>query len=216
MARLLFPLSLAALLAVPVLAAPAALKVDPALTAVIAGPQRSDANKARDAYRHPAQTLTFFGVTPTQTVVEISPSAGWYTEILGPYLRDKGVFYAAGPNPAASERAKEAVAKFEAKLAANPLYDKVRVSVFAKDIYDKLAPAGSADTVLTFRNRKAEELGSRCAGSAGIHVLHGPDAVAPDRCGARLVEWRWFDHDRVHGNRPDLPGHGVTVVRDQA
>jgi predicted methyltransferase len=152
MARLLFPLSLAALLAVPVLAAPAVPKVDPALTAAITGPQRSDANKARDAYRHPAETLTFFGLKPNQTVVEISPSAGWYTEILAPYLRDKGVFYAAGPNPAASDRAKEAVAKFEAKLASNPQYDKVRVSVFGKDVYDKLAPAGSADMVLTFRN----------------------------------------------------------------
>lgn len=139
-----------ALVASPALAAPA---VDPALAAAIAGPQRSEANKARDQYRYPAETLTFFGITPTMTVVEISPSGGWYTEILAPYLRANGTYYAAHNNPAASERAKESVTKFEGKLAADPaVYGKVKLTVFGKGVYDKLAPAGSADAVLTFRN----------------------------------------------------------------
>src|ERR1700748_1975559 len=60
------------------------------LTDAIAGPQRSDANRARDTYRHPAQTLTFFGLNDRQTVIEIAPGAGWYTEILAPYLHAHG------------------------------------------------------------------------------------------------------------------------------
>lgn len=132
----------------------AALSPDPygGLKAAVAGPQRSAANKARDAYRHPVETLGFFGLRPTMTVVEISPQGGWYTEILAPYLRDHGKLYAAADNPAAGPRAAAARAKFEAKLAADPAtYDKVEVSAFGKDAY-AIAPDGSADMVLTFRN----------------------------------------------------------------
>ena len=66
-----------------------------ALKAAIAGPQRSDANKARDKYRHPLETLTFFGIKPDMTVVEVSPGTGWYTEILAPFLKDHGKLYEA-------------------------------------------------------------------------------------------------------------------------
>lgn len=115
------------------------------------GSNRSVENKARDQYRHPAETLTFFGIKPTMTVVEVSPSAGWYTEILAPYLKDKGTFYAAHNNPAASERAAKAVETFKGKLASSPVYANVKVTAFGKGAYE-IAPAGTADAVLTFRN----------------------------------------------------------------
>jgi len=122
------------------------------LAEVVAGPQRSVANKARDAYRHPVETLAFFGLQPTMTVVEISPQGGWYTEILAPYLRDHGKLEAAADNPALGPRAAAARAKFEAKLAANPAsFGKVEVTAFGKDAF-AIAPDGSADMVLTFRN----------------------------------------------------------------
>lgn len=122
------------------------------VASAMAAPHRSDANKARDKYRHPAQTLAFFGLKPTMTVVEISPSGGWYTEILAPVLRDKGKLYAAHNNPAASARAAQSVQTFREKLAATPAaFDKVTVTTFSKDVMDP-APAGSADMVLTFRN----------------------------------------------------------------
>ena len=57
-----------------------------ALEQAVAASQRSDANRARDKYRHPVETLGFFGVKPSDTVVEIWPGGGWYTEILAPYL----------------------------------------------------------------------------------------------------------------------------------
>ena len=140
----LFALTAAVVLAAPAAAAP--------FDAAIAGAHRSDANKARDAYRHPAQTLSFFGIKPKMTVVEISPSGGWYTEVLAPYLRKKGTLYAAGGNPAGGERAAAAVQNFQKKLDANPaVYGSTKMSVFAKGAMN-IAPAGSADAVLTFRN----------------------------------------------------------------
>lgn len=130
--------------AIPVAAAP--------LDTVLAGDHRSAANKARDAYRHPAQTLGFFGIKPDMTVVEISPSGGWYTEILAPYLNAKGTYYAAHNNPATSERAAAGLKTFKDKLAALPAaYGNARVTAFGKGAYD-IAPAGSADAVLSFRN----------------------------------------------------------------
>jgi predicted methyltransferase len=116
------------------------------LTAILNGPQRSAEHKARDRYRHPVQTLTFFGIKPDMTVVEIWPGAqGWYTEILAPFLREHGKLY-----EAISPRDKE---KFRAKLAADPaVYGKVIVTELAPPAETEIAPPGSADMVLTFRN----------------------------------------------------------------
>jgi predicted methyltransferase len=124
----------------------------------LAMPHRSEANKARDKYRHPAQTLGFFGLTEEQTVVEITPGGGWYTEILAPLLRDKGKYIAAVNDPAksGSKAATEYYAKqnaeLDAKLKANPeLYDKAQTIVIDSK-NPVLGAAGSADMVLTFRN----------------------------------------------------------------
>ncbi len=145
------PLLVAAL--VTAAAAPAATPaIAGPLEDAVAGSQRSDANKARDQYRHPVQTLKFFGLKPGMTVVEISPSGGWYTEILAPYLNATGTYYAAHNDPAASANSAKSVQRFKDKLAANPAaYGKVQVTAFGKDSY-AIAPAGSADAVLTFRN----------------------------------------------------------------
>ena len=73
--------------------------------AILAGSHRSDDNKARDQYRHPRETLAFFGLHPSMTVIEITPGGGWYTEILAPYLRDAGKLVAAiWDTSAASQR----------------------------------------------------------------------------------------------------------------
>jgi len=140
-------LAVVAALALPAAAAAAATN----FAVLLQGSNRSEANRARDQYRHPAQTLGFFGIKPRMTVVEISPSGGYYTEILAPFLKDKGTYYAAHNNPASSERAAKGVETFKAKLAANPAYANVKVTAFGKDAY-VIAPAGTADAVLTFRN----------------------------------------------------------------
>jgi predicted methyltransferase len=117
-----------------------------ALKAAIEGPQRSDANKARDKYRHPLETLTFFGIKPDMTVVEISPGTGWYTEILAPFLKDHGKLYEAVGGGAGAKT-------FDEKLKADPaVYSQVIVTTLQPPAETEIAPAGSADMVLTFRN----------------------------------------------------------------
>ncbi|HWT96047.1 MAG TPA: hypothetical protein VN229_00470 [Terriglobales bacterium] len=131
-----------------------ATATDQSLQALVAGPQRSDKNRARDIYRHPYETLAFFGLRDDQTVVEIEPGSGaWWTEILAPYLHDHGHYYAAGPaNDNSSAEATSSRQGFAAKLASAPaLYGNVTVTQFDGDRFD-IAPPGSADMVLTFRN----------------------------------------------------------------
>ncbi len=123
------------------------------LAQVVDGAHRSAASKTRDAHRHPVETLTFFGIEPHSTVVELWPFGGWYTEILAPYLRDQGVYYAAAMDPqSASPQELRYNESLNALLAARTdLYSKVRVSVLAKGKMD-IAPAQSADFILSFRN----------------------------------------------------------------
>jgi predicted methyltransferase len=130
-----------------------ALAADAALDKAVADPRRSAEFSSRDAFRHPVAELEFFGIKPGDTVVEIWPSGGYWTEILAPYLHDKGTLYEAGP-PAdtGKEGVDKARAKFQSKLDADPArFGKVTVTQFGKDHYD-IAPAGSADLVVTFRN----------------------------------------------------------------
>ena len=124
------------------------------LKAVIASSDRTDADKARDQYRHPFETLTWFGIKPNMTVVEIWPGGGWYTDILAPFLKDHGTYYAAGFDPESeSEYMKKNAQKFQEKIAANAeQLGKTKVTVLAPPSKVDIAPEGSADMVLTFRN----------------------------------------------------------------
>lgn len=121
-----------------------ALAKDAALAKAVANEHRSPALVERDKSRHPQEVLEFAGIKPTMTVVEVSPGGGYWTEILGPYLKDKGTYYTA-----LSARAME---NWNKKLADNKAHwGDVKVTEFGKDKYD-IAPAGSADLVITSRN----------------------------------------------------------------
>lgn len=133
-----------AMVATPLIAAPA--KPSKELTAAVAAPTRSEANKLRDKYRHPAETLAFFGLKPTQTVVEIWPGGGWYTEILAPFLKDKGQLIVVSP----TGRASDAIAKF-LDADANT-YGKVARANFPVLLGGTGVAPGTADAVVTFRN----------------------------------------------------------------
>jgi len=118
-----------------------------ALKAAISAPSRSPANVARDRYRHPYETLAFFGVRPSDTVVELWPGGGWYTEILAPYVRQGGGTYYAAAFPGMQEGITRIRARDEAR------YGHIRAAVFPSfDAADTRVPDGSADVVLTFRN----------------------------------------------------------------
>jgi predicted methyltransferase len=117
-----------------------------ALSAAIDAAHRSPENRARDAYRHPKATLSFFGVKPTDTVVEVYPGGGWYTEILAPYLAAAGTYTVAAPLGAATDRIKK-------KMTAAPsAYAKVNIATFPMIEGGTKVADGSADVVLTFRN----------------------------------------------------------------
>jgi len=123
------------------------------LRAAMAGDHRPAKNRARDIYRRPRETLTFFGLRPEMTVVEIYPGSGWYTEILAPYLRGRGRLYAAsGDKDSKRENIQRRLKRFHDKLTARPdVYDIVTVTELSPT-KTEIAPPGSADMVLTFRN----------------------------------------------------------------
>ncbi|WP_020649467.1 class I SAM-dependent methyltransferase [Solimonas variicoloris] len=127
-----------------------------ALKAAIDDPARPAEQKARDRYRHPQQTLTFFGIAPQMTVVEIWPGTTGYTDILAAYLHEHGRYIAATPAaslPTASDYSKRSVAAYRAKLEADPArFGQVLVTEFGPPQRTAIAPPGSADAVLTFRN----------------------------------------------------------------
>ncbi len=130
-----------------------AVAPDARLRALLEAPHRSARNVARDRYRHPLETIAFFGIRADSTVVEILPgSAGYYMEILAPYLRDRGRYIAANRDEAAPPAYLADHRKLLERLEAEPgLYGKVEVQPFNADRHE-IAPAGSADVVLSFRN----------------------------------------------------------------
>ena len=134
----------------------AAEAVPDPLAAAIASPARTPKFAARDVYRHPLETLRFFGLRPDQTVVEIWPGRGWYMEILAPYLRDRGKYYAAIEAPdvaGASQEAKDDAAFLRRRIADDPAdFGKVIVTDLHPPQLTEICPPGTADLVLTFRN----------------------------------------------------------------
>ena len=134
---------------------PAAKAAAAGFDSALAGAWRSEKNRARDVYRHPAQTLAFFGVEPNQTVIEITPGGGWYSEVLAPYLKDDGHYVAAVWDDAIPGQPKYRYGlntSLRARFADNAaVFGKPDVRVFDPKA-PSFGPAGAADVVLTFRN----------------------------------------------------------------
>jgi predicted methyltransferase len=123
-----------------------------AFNAVLAGSWRSDANKARDQYRHPKQTLMFFGIRPNQTVIEIEPSGGWYAEILAPLLKDHGQYIGAVFKSTSADAPDKYTKAFTTRIAKDPAeLGKAKLVEFDPKA-PVFGPPASADALLTFRN----------------------------------------------------------------
>jgi predicted methyltransferase len=123
------------------------------LQKAVASDLRSAKNKARDQYRNPIKTLEFFGFKPTMTVVEITPGGGWYTEILAPALKGTGKLYGAHyPDTGEDNYYSNSRKKLEKKLMSDPIFSEVELTNFVPKKTSELAPKGTADLVLTFRN----------------------------------------------------------------
>lgn len=115
------------------------------IAAAVASPARTPANLQRDRYRHPAETLAFFGVKPTDTVVEFIPGGGWYTEILAPMVNGRGRYVALVP-AAQGERTRTMLA------GKAQQFGPAQVQTLDFKTGASTMPAGTADVVLTFRN----------------------------------------------------------------
>lgn len=126
---------------------------DARIDAVLAGNWREAANKARDQYRHPKQTLEFFGLKPGMSLIEITPGGGWYAEVLAPLMKGDGSYTAAITIPKKPEgeaaQDKSALEKMFAGDSAQ--YGDAKVVQFDPKAPNLGAP-NSADMVVTFRN----------------------------------------------------------------
>ena len=126
-------------------------KADAALDAALAGSWRAAANVARDQYRHPRETLAFFQLAPTQTVIEVTPGGGWYTEVLAPYLSASGRYIGAAPAAAPDSAGGKRNTALRNRLASEPAFaGGTLLEVDSKA--PVFGPDNSADAILTFRN----------------------------------------------------------------
>jgi predicted methyltransferase len=118
----------------------------PSIAKALAAPTRTPANVVRDKYRHPAETLTFFGVQPDHVIVEMWPGGGWYTEVLAPLVaQGKGKLIGVAPE--------QGLGSLRTMIKANPsVYGKVETAAFTAGAATPPIAPGSADVVLTFRN----------------------------------------------------------------
>ncbi|HEX9851549.1 MAG TPA: methyltransferase [Woeseiaceae bacterium] len=175
-----------------------------ALDAAISGEHRSAGNSARDVYRHPKETLAFFGFRSDMTVVEVWPGGGWYTEILAHALRDHGKLYAAqySVNPPFAYQ-RRYFGDFMTRLGTTPdIYRKVIVTAFDFPYELRIAPPGSADLVVTFRNvhNWADPGYGQDAARLGYRAMF--DALKPGGT-LGIVDHRWPDpntEDPAAGN----------------
>ncbi|MET1024740.1 MAG: methyltransferase [Pseudoxanthomonas sp.] len=134
-----------------------AITVSAPLQSAINGSWRKPADVARDKYRHPGQTLSFFGVKQTDTIIEITPGNGWYSAILAPYVKGQGQYIAAVVDPGAvsessrpyQQKARDSLEALYKSDAAH--YGQAKLVAYAPAT-PSFGPASSADVVLTFRN----------------------------------------------------------------
>jgi predicted methyltransferase len=138
-------------LGIGVIAAAPAPAPDPGLIAAVSDPARTAAFVARDKARHPAEELAFLGISPKMTVVELWPGGGYWTEILGPYLSTGGTYYASLNAPGDQEE-DVGVQRWRARVAAQKdRLGTIHETMLGVGHFD-IAPPGSADLVVTFRN----------------------------------------------------------------
>jgi predicted methyltransferase len=156
----------------------AAQTPDPALVKAVADPARSARFVARDRYRHPAEELTFFGLKPNMTVVEVWPGSGYWTEILGPYLKSSGHYYAAVTVKGESQEEDTTTAKWRTRIEQEKdRFGNITITGLGKGHYE-VAPANSADMVVTFRNlHNWDEAGYAQDALKGIYTALKPGGI---------------------------------------
>jgi predicted methyltransferase len=201
------------------------------LEKAVSGAHRTAKSKARDQYRNPIETLNFFGFTPNMTVVELTPGGGWYTDILASALKGTGKLYGAHyPDTGEDNYYSNSRKKLEKKLASNDVFSEVSLTDFTPKIQSKLAPKGTADLVLTFRNLhnwkdagveqvfKDAYTALKPGGVLGIVEHRLPAGVAPEKAAgyvseaktikqAKAAGFRFAASSEINANSKDLAIH---------
>jgi predicted methyltransferase len=184
------------------------------LTKAATGKHRAEKNVKRNNSRNPVETLKFFGISPTMTVVEISPGGGaWYTEILAPFLRDSGKLYLGSYDTSVdSDYVRRNSKRLDEKLAAHPdVYDKAVLGVFNPGTSMEAAPANSADMVLTFRNtHNWARSGKAEQAYAGMYSLVKPGGILG------VVQHRGKDGEDYTGKEGYLTEAQVVAIAEGA
>ena len=182
------------------------LSFDQRLDAAIAGAWRPPADKARDVYRHPRETLTFFGLKPGMRVIEITPGGGWYADILAPLLHGDGSYAAALVNPIDSSYAARQAASLRAHFAAHPQQFSDAQIIYFDPQTPNLGTPDSADLVLTFRNvHNWAEAGTAAAMFKAFYSVLAPGGVlgvvdhraAPGKTLAQVIGTGYLPQDYV-------------------
>ncbi len=187
---------------------------DAALEKAVAGEHRTAKNKARDKYRNPVETLSFFGFNSNMTVVEITPGGGWYTDILAPALKGTGKLYGAHyPDTGEDNYFSKSRKKLEKKLASNTVFNEVVLTDFVPRKQSELAPQGSADLVVTFRNlhnwkdEGVEQVfkdaydALKPGGVLGVVEHRLPVGVSPDKARGYVSETKTIQQAKAAGFR---------------
>ncbi len=170
----------------------------------MSGEHRSAENKARDKYRHPKETLAFFGFRSDMTVVEIWPGGGWYTEILAPALKDNGKLYAAqySVNPTYAYQ-RRYFGAFLTKAGESPdVFRDVIVTTMDFPYQLNIAPHGTADLVVTFRNAHNWVSSTYHKASAQLAFQAMFDVLRPGGV-LGIVDHRWPDADNEDPHAED-------------
>ncbi len=194
----LLPAALLIVALVPEIGGAAEHQLDPAssaaLDSAITGEHRSAENRARDKFRRPKETLAFFGFRSDMTVVEIWPGGGWYTEILAPALKENGKLYAAqySVNPRYAYQ-RRYFGAFLTKAGESPdVYRDVIITAMDFPYELDIAPHGTADLVVTFRNAHNWVSSSYHKASAQLAFQAMFDALKPGGV-LGIVDHRWPD-----------------------
>ncbi len=204
-------LILAALLLLPLMPADAGAAqpeldttTSSALDDAMSGEHRSAENKARDKYRHPKETLAFFGFRSDMTVVEIWPGGGWYTEILAPALKENGKLYAVqySVNPQYSYQ-RRYFGAFLTKAGESPdVFRDVIVTAMDFPYQLNIAPSGAADLVVTFRNAHNWVSSGYHKASAQLAFQAMFDVLKPGGV-LGIVDHRWPDAENEDPHAED-------------
>jgi predicted methyltransferase len=178
-----------------------------AIKAALAAKYREPGNADRDKSRHPLETLEFFGLKPTSTVLEVGPGEGWYTELLAPVVAKKGKLIITSPDPngPADQRSTLYAQRTKLFLERSPeLFGKVETAVIDGKA-PSLALDGNVDLVMVMRGLHGMVNGGtldtwlkefhealKPKGTLGIEQHRAkPDAVAEESSKSGYLPEKW-------------------------